>query len=272
MKKKVAKLGAVAKPRIKSPREGLKIAVVPDTQVKPGVDTDHLAAYGKYIAEKRPHVVVCIGDWFDMPSLSSYDKPGSRNAEGRRIRADLDAGISAMERFVTPFAKISGYSPAMHFTKGNHCHRADRAVNDDPRIEGLLTSADFGLEQFGWTVHEFLAPVEIGGVMFVHYLPTGVMGRPATSARLLVQKAHQSVVVGHQQGLQMEIGHRANGTPMIGIIAGSFYSHTEDFLPPTVNAGHWRGALFMHETKDGAFDPMLLSLNYLLRKFAPKKR
>ena len=68
--------------------KSIKIAVIPDTQVKKGVPIDHLLYAGKYIAEKKPDVIVHIGDHWDMPSLSSYDK-GKKSFEGRRYKDDI---------------------------------------------------------------------------------------------------------------------------------------------------------------------------------------
>ena len=48
-------------------------AVIPDCQVKPGQDYSFLRWVGNYLAEKKPDVIVQIGDFADMPSLSSYD-------------------------------------------------------------------------------------------------------------------------------------------------------------------------------------------------------
>jgi hypothetical protein len=45
-----------------------KILVVFDCQVRPGVDIRHMTAISRYIAAKRPEVIVCIGDYADMPS------------------------------------------------------------------------------------------------------------------------------------------------------------------------------------------------------------
>lgn len=42
--------------------------VIPDVQAKDGVPLDHLEWIGRYIADKRPDVIVCIGDFADMPS------------------------------------------------------------------------------------------------------------------------------------------------------------------------------------------------------------
>ena len=44
----------------------MKICVIPDTQVKPDVPLDHLLYAGRYIASKKPDVIVMIGDWWDM--------------------------------------------------------------------------------------------------------------------------------------------------------------------------------------------------------------
>lgn len=41
-----------------------RIAVLPDTQVKDDVPTEHLEWAGKYLSEKKPDVIVMIGDWW----------------------------------------------------------------------------------------------------------------------------------------------------------------------------------------------------------------
>jgi hypothetical protein len=51
-----------------------------------------------YALEKRPDVIVQIGDWADMPSLSLYDK-GKRCYEGRRYVKDIDAANFSLNLF-----------------------------------------------------------------------------------------------------------------------------------------------------------------------------
>jgi len=72
--------------------------VIPDIQAKPGVPDDHLEWIANYAIEKRPDVIIQIGDWADMPSLSSYDK-GKRSYEGRRYVKDCDAANNSLMRF-----------------------------------------------------------------------------------------------------------------------------------------------------------------------------
>jgi len=248
------------------PEHGLRIAVLPDAQVKFGDPIDHLEAYGRYIAAKRPDGIVCIGDFADMPSLSTYAKPGSIEAEGHRYRADVDAVRRAMDAFMAPIHAEPGYAPFKILTNGNHEDRIDRAINVDPnRLMGVISQADLGYdEEHGWKVIPFLQPVSIGGVVFCHYLPSGIMGRPIMNARGILSKLHQSAFVGHQQGRDIAYAKRADGGHLTAIISGSFYQHNETYLSPFTN-NHWRGAWFLHEVKDGSFDEMALSLGYIQR-------
>lgn len=248
----------------------MKHFVLPDCQVKEGHDVSYLNKAGKYVVEKQPDVLVCIGDFADMESLSSYDV-GTKKFEGKRYVKDVEAARAAMTTFLKPInefnqqAKKNGkkqYKPRMVLTLGNHENRINRAINLDPKLDGVLSVTDLGYEEFGWEVHDFLEVVVIDGVAYSHYFTTGVAGRPASSARAQLLKTHMSTVAGHQQGLQISTGFRADGKMITSIIAGSFYEHHEDYMGPQGNQ-HWRGCLMLHEVDDGHFDLMPISLGYI---------
>ena len=99
--------------------QSLNILVISDCQVKDGVDLSYLTAIGKYIASKKPDVVVNIGDFWDFPSLSSYDK-GKLSFEGRRLKADIEIGNKGMDLLLAPIKQEADYFPRMIFTLGNH--------------------------------------------------------------------------------------------------------------------------------------------------------
>lgn len=248
--------------------------VIPDCQVRPGDDTKYLERIGKYIVELKPDVVVQIGDFADMPSLSSYDV-GKKSFEGRRYKADIEAANNAMECLLAPLwaynkraikNKEKQYKPRLVLTLGNHCDRISRAVNNDPKLDGTIGLSDLKYSDYGWDVIPFLQPVVIDDVAYCHYFTTGIAGRPSTSAQAQLAKQHMSCIAGHQQGLQIATGHRADGSRLTSIIAGSCYEHNEDYLGPQGNK-HWRGILVLHEVVNGQFDLMPISLNYLERKY-----
>jgi hypothetical protein len=218
---------------------------------------------------------VCIGDFADMPSLSSYDK-GKKQYEGRRYKRDIEAAQFAMQAFLGPLNeyneqrrrnKKAEYRPRMVMTLGNHEHRINRATDDDPKLDGLISVDDLAYKEYGWEVYPFLETVIIEGVAFAHFFATGVMGRPAGSAAAQFKVANMSCFAGHQQGKQIHYAKRADGAILTSIISGSCYEHHEHFLGPQVNKQHWRGFFMLHDTKDGSFDEMPVSLSFINQRY-----
>lgn len=251
-----------------------KHLVIPDLQVKPGVDTSHLSWIGNYIAEKRPDVIVQIGDFADMHSLSSYDK-GKRSAENSRYQDDIDVVIEAQEKLLRPIKESNRkrnaarrYKPRMVLTLGNHEDRIDRATNDNAALHGKLSISDLKFKEFGWEVHPFLQPVIIDGIAYAHYFISGAYGRPVTSARALVKRLHQSATMGHVQTTDIYMGDtRADGTPIVGLFCGTCYLHDEDYLGAQGNFAR-KQIILKHEVRDGAYDPCFVSLDYLRRAYS----
>jgi len=238
--------------------------MIPDVQARHGDDFKFLDRIGKYIARKQPDVIVQIGDFADMESLSSYDK-GTRSFENRRYVKDLEASERAMDALMEPIAKAAGYSPRKVLCLGNHEDRISRATELQPELTGVMDVGDLGYRGYGWSVQPFLKPIKIAGVMFAHYFVTGSMGRPFATASAMIygrNALHMSAMAGHQQGKQTSTGRRADGQMIICTIAGSCYEHYEKYLGPQGN-NHWRGIIFMHNVKDGAYDEMAVPLSYL---------
>ncbi|MFN9898134.1 MAG: metallophosphoesterase, partial [bacterium] len=84
----------------------MKILVIPDCQIKEGVPTDHLTWAGKAIVDYRPDVVVNIGDFSDMPSLSTHDIKGSKYFEGLRYKKDVEVAKEAMQKLLSPLREF----------------------------------------------------------------------------------------------------------------------------------------------------------------------
>lgn len=251
-----------------------RLIVLPDTQVRPGDDVTYLGRIGNYIVDKQPDGVICLGDFADMPSLSSYDV-GKKSFEGRRYKSDVDATHRAMEALLGPLWDYNKkaakghrerYKPELTFLLGNHEHRINKAVENDAKLEGVLSTTDLRYTEYGWNVHPFLEVVIKDGIAFSHYFVTGVAGRPASTAAAQFRKTAMSSIAGHQQGLQIHTGSRADGKRLTSIIAGSCYEHDEDYMGPQGNK-HWRGLLVLNDVHDGEFDLMPVSLAYLQRKY-----
>lgn len=250
--------------------------VIPDTQVKKGVRIDHLARAGQAAADYRPDVIIHLGDHWDFPSLSSYDK-GKKSFEGRRYEHDIAAGNKALELLTNPILEEveasrtrkgdRPWSPRLVLLRGNHEQRVLRAIENDPILEGTVGYHDFNDVELGWEVHDFLEVVWIHGVAYSHYFANKMSGRPygGQSIDTRLKTIGHSFTMGHQQTLMFGCRPTLAGL-QYGLVAGNFYQHDEGYRGPQAN-DEWRGIIVKNEVSNGSYDPMFLSMDYLQRKY-----
>jgi hypothetical protein len=176
----------------------IKVVAIGDPHDKPGRCKKRFSWMGRFAAEQRPDVVVSIGDWASLDSLSTHEVPGSQNdAERPAFHDDLDSLDESMRAF---HLGLSGWNgPRLH-CHGNHEHRATRSAQRQPKQCGdLPVRLDQAFARYGWATNPFGKFVEIGGVDFVH-CPLNVMGREVggqNAERTIANGATKSLVFGH---------------------------------------------------------------------------
>lgn len=170
------------------------ILIIPDSHAKPGVSMRRYEWLGDYIKDTKPHFVVDLGDWADMESLCSYDR-GKKDFEGRRYTKDVESAHKARELVDIRIKNVRCKKFAL---VGNHENRVSRAINDDAKLEGLISINDLKPKQ--WEYIDFLEPLELCGFIFQHYFTSGVMGKPIGGeypAGSILKKQFVSSVSGH---------------------------------------------------------------------------
>ncbi len=252
----------------------IKHLFIPDVQAKPGVDFSYLTCIGKFILHKKPDIIICAGDFADMPSLSSYDK-GKKSFEGRRYKEDIAAAKKAMNTLLKPMKdynakqkrlKQKQYKPRMVLTLGNHEDRIMRAVESQAEFEGVIGYHDLPYQD--WEVIDYLKPINIDGVIYVHFLANPMTGKPyGGTAKFQLKEAGNSFVAGHKQTMDIATRFTLGGKQEWGIICGSCYEHDEVYKGYQGNH-HFRGVIMLHDVKEGSFDPMLVSLDYLKARYS----
>ena len=254
------------KPSLGEVKKKPTILVIADTQAKSEESLEYLLWIGHYIAEKQPDIIVHIGDHYDFPSLSSYDK-GKSSSEGRRLYKDIEAGNTGFEYLNMAMKDIPDYNPRKVFCLGNHEHRLARYVDDNPELIGTLGIDKLPFDKYGWEVHPFLKPVEIEGIYFVHYLANPFTGKPyAGTAANILSKVGKSFVVGHKQTLDISIRPTIDGSLQLGIVNGACYDFNEGYKGYQGNH-HFRGLTVLHECSNGFGTPMFASLDFMKGKY-----
>lgn len=251
----------------------MKHAFIPDTQITPTSKVNHIKAAANYLADKKPDRVIIAGDWWDMPSLCSYDKPGSHGWEDKDVKADFECGREALEMFLGTLRKPKGYNPDVHFLFGNHENRVQRASEapDNRKFKGFLQSSSFcSFAKLRVTTHPFLDIVTLDGIMYSHYFvnPDSLYNNPiGGTVDNKLRKLGRSFTMGHQQHKQYGSIYTATGERRVGLVCGRFYQDDLAYLGPQKNKQSWSGIFMKHEVRDGDYDLMELSMNYLLREW-----
>lgn len=239
--------------------------IIPDTQCRPDVPLNHLIWAGRYAKEIQPDVVVHLGDHWDFPSLSSYEKIGSKWFEGKRILADIEAGNQGLELLEEG---MGGFRPKRKILlRGNHEDRLTRALNDNPKMEGLVGFDKLNDESLGWEVVPFLEVKSVDDIWYSHYFANPLTGKPyGGMPETMLKSIGHSFTMGHRQGRREASRYLADGSEQRALIVGSYYQHTEDYLGAQGNH-HWRGLIVKREVRNGTYDMMEVSLRYLRARF-----
>lgn len=240
--------------------------IIPDRQIKPGVPMFHHRWIGQAIADYAPDVVVDIGDNADFPSMSMHSAIGSRDKEGQRLKADIDAANDGERLLREGMGKFK--PKRMIRLRGNHEHRLLRYIDAHPVLEGLIGL--HLLNDAGWQIvpysHGSPGVVHIDGIAYAHYFANPNSGKPiGGTIQNRLSKIGSSFVQGHQQGLLQGNVQYATGVIRHGIVAGSAYLHDEEYKGQANT--HWRGVVVLNEVRDGQFCEMPLTLDYLCRKY-----
>lgn len=248
--------------------------IIPDTQVRPGVPTDHIDWVAQAIVDCRPDVITHIGDHWDMPSLSMHDPVGSMAKEGARYEDDIASGNEAFARLVKPMReererlqrnKRRSWDPLCQWMKGNHENRVERAINNDPRFAGTIGDHHFNTQ--GFLRRQFLEVALIDGIAYSHYFQMEKSSHPIGGTMdNRFNKICHSFVCGHEQGFLVHRRPLPIGRTLHGIVAGSCYLHDEGYRGRQRN-NDWRGIVLLNNVRNGDCEPRAITLDELCRQY-----
>lgn len=255
---------------------GKSYLIVPDSHSHPDHHNDRADWLGKFILDRKPDVVVNIGDGFDMPSLSSYDK-GKASFHGNNYEKDINSGLDFLDRMWHPIKKAKRKQPYKVFCVGNHEQRLQRVLEQDPQLAGDRYGVSWSNYQLDNYHHEVI-PYEGGtpgiwqsdGISFAHFLVSGLMGRPIGGehhAASLLAKNYSSCVVGHSHTVDWAVRSGSNGKRIMGLVSGVYQDYTSGWAGVVNNL--WVPCVWMlNNVDDGVFEPEMISVESLKKEYS----
>jgi predicted MPP superfamily phosphohydrolase len=232
------------------PTRANKLLIIPDAHAHPDYDNTRFDLLGALIADEKPDVIVCLGDFADLPSLSSYDR-GKKGFEGRRYQRDLDAARDALSRL-----RLGRSNARCIMLLGNHEARIDRAVSDRAELEGTMSTRDLW-----YGLHFDVVPYEdtavVCGFSMSHHFASGVGGRPISGSGVAAQMSRmlmQSAVIGHNHVLDLAERTRPDGTKVVSLSAGCFvHPRAREGWNRSTAHMYWNGVVLMDDARDGYY-------------------
>jgi len=230
---------------------------------------------GRLIADVRPEVVVNIGDTWDMPSLSGYDK--GKSTVGRTYRADINAGIDFNDRLWSTVKKTKRKLPTRVFLEGNHEERIARALNAQPVLEGTVSYNDLQLDRYYDKIIPYIggtpSSTTINGVTYAHYLVGGISGRPVSGEHIghsLIGKRLSSCVVGHNHLIDWCVRTENDGSKVMGLSVGCFFDYDSDWAGE-MNRLYWRGVCLLNNVEDGGYNLQTIDIKALKKEYGSNR-
>lgn len=255
----------------------MKHLVIPDSHARPDVSNERFDWLGQLIVDRQPNTVIQIGDFADFKSLCSYENK-TLSAEGWYLADDMACAQDALARIMRPiieynrrrkWSKHKQYWPRLVFLEGNHEWRIERAVQQDPRLYKSISVHQIGFSDYYWEVYRYQDPVIIDGIMYNHNFPSG-NGRPISSkhqAHALLDKYHMSCTQGHTHFRDFYEDVTGEGKRILGLVAGCYFDHYEEYAGALNNAGWWRGCVMKHDVVEGQYEPEFLSMDSIQKEY-----
>jgi hypothetical protein len=252
-----------------------KYLIVPDSHAHPNHNNNRADWIGKLILDEKPDVVVNMGDVFDMPSLSSFDK-GKASFVGASYEKDIIAGVDFLDRMWHPIRNAKKKRPLSVFLEGNHEHRLKKVLEYQPELSGSkygIGYKDYCLEDY----HNIVVPYDgqtpgiytADDINFAHFMVSGVMGRPIggdNHAASLLAKHHSSCIVAHSHLVDYAVRSLPNGRKIMGLVAGVYQDYKSGWAGK-INDLWWQGAILLNSVEGGSFDPSFISIEALRRAY-----
>lgn len=244
--------------------------VIGDAHSNPNVDNRRFDWLANFIEDKRPDVIVDIGDWGDFDSIGKYSK-GTKDAWGSTLQRDIAAYKDASKRAFGRIRTIKGYTPRIYRLGGNHEEgRIDKFVTDNPEFDGTLGVHLLGVNDYGAKYVPFKQVVIIDGIAYSHYFYDKDSRYPITSARTLIQRKFHSCTWGHSHKRDMFEGVAATGKRIIGLNVGCFLDPEQKmgYAGPQGNATWWSGLVLKQDVDKGSYNPQFFGIDQIKREYS----
>ncbi len=195
-----------------------KVLVLPDVHLDENVPKDY-KMLKPFIEEFKPDIIVLLGDFMDISSLSAWDRDKKRKMENRRFKAEVDCANKELDFLQKNCGKVV-------FLEGNHENRVSRYLDFNPEMEGMIDIQEvLRLEERGIEWCDMNDLYKIGHMYFTHGMYTGKY-----FANKHLMEIGENLVVGHTHKTQTAFQNQAMGKEKMVYGLGTLGDKAPDYM------------------------------------------
>lgn len=246
--------------------------ILPDQHAVSYHNNDRADWAARLIIDVKPDVVINMGDAADLESLATYEK-GKRSFHGKSYRKDLDAHLDFQERLWEPVKRQKKKLPHRVILEGNHENRIERALDLSPELTGTIGFSDLLFDYYYDEIVRYDGGLpgvfKQDGIIFSHFFPTGVSGRPIGGERpahMLLAKNGMSTIAAHSHTLDFATRRTVADQHMNGLVCGCY----QDFINPWAGSigKFWQAGIpILRNVENGSFDFQWIGIESLRKTY-----
>lgn len=194
-----------------------KILFWPDTHA-PYNDENAVDLALKVTTAFKPDVLVILGDFCDMYSVSSHDKDPRR-------KMTLGEELAYCRALLKQVKKAAPQSCRRVFLAGNHEWRLERYINKNaPELVDLISDEGLlGLKTDNWEYVPYKKSLKLGEIRVVHDI-----GKSGPTAHMDAVKVYgKNVVMGHTHAAGIHYSGTLGGDQHVGMTCGWLGSYED---------------------------------------------
>lgn len=253
------------------------ILPIPDCHVEPNQSQERFNKLGNLILDKKPDIILFMGDFVSLSSLSRWDSDKKLTMEGKRYINDITAANEALDLILKPYyhylfkcnsywkvGKAKQYSPKIYYLGGNHEYWLQRYVELNPQMEGHIdVPKDLKLQNRNIEFVPYKKYVEIDNILFTH-VPINAAQQPVGGKYALhraLELTAKSIVFAHTHKWEQTAIHRhAGGNLIQALTCGCYFEETPVYAEDCIHS-YWKGVSILTTNGKGNFDAEQISLD-----------
>lgn len=246
--------------------------MIPDAHVTPNTNLRRFTWLANLIEDRRPDLIVQLGDFATMESLSHWDQNKRLLIEGRRIKEDLEEARMAWDtveavitriQYLQRRQKTKLYQPELIWFEGNHEDWLRQWTERNPEMEGMIDlQTELGIttrlySKFDWVPWKESRVDE--GILYCH-VPigrTGPISSKYITARAIADYSNISCIFGHTHRRQDDsiarITRDGELTTIRAVNVGCFFEEWPHYALGNSN-DYWQGLTILNVYAPGLFD------------------